>query len=142
MRWPLLLLAVLLVNLPAAHQRWTDHQVAERGEDVQAVVVDLRSSGGSNLVDYRLPAEVDPAQRLFSAAVDDAAYARAERTDQLLVRTIPGEPGSNRPAGEVGNPLLLLVAVGADVILVVVAALLWWRRRRRAADGPDLYDLA
>jgi hypothetical protein len=137
----LILLVVVLVNLPAAHEKWTDHEVAEQGRDVEAVVVDARSTGGRNLVDYTLPEKLDPDVTVFSAAVDDATYRLAVETDRLAVRAVPGKPGANRPDGQVHNPLFLVAALSADVIFVLVALLARHRRRRRAEDGPDLYDL-
>lgn len=142
MRRLLLLLVVVLVNLPAVHQEWTEHRIDSSGRDVLATLVDARSEGGRNLVDYRLPADIDPERRVFSARLDDAAYRAAVAAERLQVRVVPGEPGANRPEGEVGSSLLLAAALGADVILVVVALLFRHRRRRRAENGPDLYDLA
>ncbi|MBO9522793.1 MAG: hypothetical protein J7518_14770 [Nocardioidaceae bacterium] len=137
MRRLLLLLVVVLVNLPAAHEKWTDHELASKGRDVVATVLDGRRTAGSNLVDYRLPRDVDPRQRTFSAALERDAYDRALRTKRLDVRVLPGKPGSNRPAGESGNPLFLVVALGADALLLVVLALAWYRRRRPLApDDP------
>lgn len=142
MRFLLLVFVVVLVNLPAVHQEWTDHRVASRGEDVRAAVIDSRTVDGRHLIDYRLPAEVDPQRTVFSARIDDRAYAAVRATDLITVRVLPGDPGANRPRGEVGDPLLIIAAAVADVILVVVALLTWQRRRRRAANGPDLYDHA
>jgi hypothetical protein len=127
-----LLVAVFLVNLPAGHQAWTDHQLATDGRDVEATVLDARSINGRNLVDYRLPKDVDPAGNRFSASIDDETYRRARASDRLAVRVIPGRPGANRPAGEVSSPLFLVAAIGADAILLLIGAA-WWYRRRTGA---------
>ncbi|RNM12665.1 hypothetical protein [Nocardioides pocheonensis] len=129
MRRLVLLLAVLLVNLPAVHQAWTDHQISRDGRDVEAVVLEARTIQGRHLVDYRLPKDLDPAGRRFSASVDDAAYELARTTDRLAVRVIPGRPGANRPDGEVSSPIFVVAAVGADLVLLLIAGLWWWRRR-------------
>jgi hypothetical protein len=129
-----LLLAVFLINLPAGHQAWTDHQIARDGRDVEAMVLEARTINGRHLVDYRLPEDVDPAGNRFSASVDDAAYELARTTDRLAVRVIPGRPGANRPDGEVSSPIFVVAAVGADVILALLAALWWWRRRVSAGS--------
>ena len=134
MRRLVLLLAVFLVNLPAVHQAWTDHQIASDGTDVEAVVLEARTINGRHLVDYRLPEDVDPAGTKFSASVDEPSYELARDTDRLAVRVIPGRPGANRPDGEVSSPVLVVAAVGADVILLVIGAL-WLHRRRRGADA-------
>lgn len=131
--WPvrrlLLILLVVLVNLPAAHERWTDHEVSAKGRDVVAEVVDGRRTGGRNLVDYRLPSSADPKRTVYSASLERGAYDRAMDTRDLAVRAVPGDPGANRPEGEVANPLFLVVAIGADVMLLVVLALARYRRK-------------
>jgi hypothetical protein len=129
-----ILLAVFLVNLPAVHQAWTDHRIDTEGRDVEAVVLDARTINGRHLVDYRLPHSVDPAGNRFSASLDDTTYDHARSSHRLAVRVIPGRPGANRPAGEVGSPILVVAAVLADVILLLIAAL-WLRRRRHPDDG-------
>ncbi|MFL6003669.1 MAG: hypothetical protein ACJ72P_12730 [Nocardioides sp.] len=134
MRRLVLLLAVILVNLPAVHQAWTDHRIAADGRDVEATVLDARTINGRHLVDYRLPDDLDPGRNTFSARVDDAAYELARESDRLAVRVIPGRPGANRPDGEVSSPLLVVAAVGADAILLVIGGL-WLYRRRRPADA-------
>ena len=125
------LVAVFLVNLPAAHQAWTDHQLATAGRDVEATVLEARAINGRNLVDYRLPEDVDPAGNRFSASIDAEAFRRARASHRLAVRVIPGRPGANRPAGEVSSPLFLVAAAGADAILLLIGAA-WWFRRRTA----------
>ena len=125
------LVAVFLVNLPAAHQAWTDHQLATAGRDVEATVLEARAINGRNLVDYRLPEDVDPAGNRCSAIIDAEAFRRARARHRLAVRVIPGRPGANRPAGEVSSPLFLVAAAGADAILLLIGAA-WWFRRRTA----------
>jgi hypothetical protein len=134
----LLLLLVVLVNLPAAHEKWTDHEVAAKGQDVVATVVHARSRGGSNLVDYLLPRDLDPKQTTFSVALNRDAYDRAVATRHLEVRAVPGKPGANRPEGESSNPLFLVVAISADVILLLVAVLARVRRRRTPEEPEEV----
>jgi hypothetical protein len=137
-----ILLAVFLVNLPAVHQAWTDHRIDTEGRDVEALVLDARTINGRHLVDYRLPEDVDPAGNRFSASLDETTYEHARSSDRLAVRVIPGQPGANRPAGEVGSPVLVVAAVAADVILLVIGGLWLYRRRRPAADSPGQDSLA
>jgi hypothetical protein len=129
-----LLLAVILVNLPAVHQAWTDHRITAEGRDVEATVLDSRTVNGHHLVDYRLPSDVDPDGTEFSARIDDASFARAVSSDVLAVRVLSGRPGANRPEGEVSSPILVVAALGADVIVLVIGAL-WVLRRRRPPDA-------
>jgi hypothetical protein len=132
-----IVIAVLLVNLPAVHQAWTDHRLDTTGREVEAVVLEARTINGRHLVDYRLPEAFDPGRNRFSASVDDATYELARESDRLAVRVIPGRPGANRPDGEVTNSLLVVAAVSADVIWLLIAAM-WWYRRRNPA--PALSD--
>lgn len=139
MRRLVILIAVLLVNLPAVHQAWTDHRIDTEGRDVEAVVLDARTINGRHLVDYRLPHDVDPAGNRFSASLDETTYEHARSSSRLAVRVIPGQPGANRPAGEVGSPILVVAAVAADVILLVIGAL-WLYRRRHPGAAADLAE--
>lgn len=125
-----------MVNLPAVHQAWTDHRIAADGKDVEAIVIDARTINGRHLVDYRLPADVDPAGNKFSASVDKTTYDLARRTDRVAVRVLPGHPGANRADGEVSSPILVVAAVGADLILLLIAAAWLYRRRQGEAPGP------
>jgi hypothetical protein len=106
------------------------------------VVLDARTINGRHLVDYRLPSDVDPAGNRFSASLDETTYERARASERLAVRVIPGQPGANRPAGEVGSPILVVAAVAADLILLVIGALWLYRRRRPAADASGQDSLA
>ena len=139
----MLLLAVFLVNLPFAHQTWTDWQVDRSGRDVEARLLDAQTVGDSFLVDYRLPRSVDPERTRYSARVDEATFERAEETDVLLVRVVPGNPAANRPAGEISNHLFAVVAIIGDLVLLLVGVALYrrWRKRLRfvvaAVDGDE-----
>jgi hypothetical protein len=125
-----IVIAVVLVNLPAVHQAWTDHRIDADGRDVAATVLEARTIQGRHLVDYRLPKDVDPAGHRYSASVDDATYALVRRNNLLPVRVIPGQPGANRPDGEVSSSLLVVAAVSADVILLLIGGMWLYRRRR------------
>jgi hypothetical protein len=128
------LVGVFLVNLPAAHQAWTDRQLAADGVDVEATVLHARTVSGRHLVDYRLPEEVDPAGNRFSASLAAGTFARAEASHRLAVRVIPGRPGANRPEGEESSPIFLVAAIGADAILLLIGAA--WLFRRRPGGPP------
>ena len=130
MRLLVVLVAVFLVNLPAAHQAWTDHQLDGHGVDVEATVLEARTINGRHLVDYRLPRAVDPEGRRFSASLDDETYTHARDSHRLAVRVLTGHSGANRPAGEVSSPLFVVAAAGADAILLLIAGAWLYRRRR------------
>jgi hypothetical protein len=129
-----ILVAVIVVNLPMAHQAWTDHQISADGRDVEATVLDARTIEGRHLVDYRLPRSVDPDGRRFSASIDAETFRHADSSHRLAVRVIPGRPGATRAAGEVSSPIFVVAAVGADAILLLIG-MAWLYRRRLAASA-------
>ncbi len=124
------LVALFLVNLPFAHQAFTDHQINSSGREVEARLLGSRTVEGDHLVEYRLPRAVDPSRTRYSARVDATTYAQARESKVLLVRVVPGKPSANRPVGEIDNALFAVVAISADVVLLVVGVLLWRRWRR------------
>ncbi|MGH3412796.1 MAG: hypothetical protein ACRDPH_06935 [Marmoricola sp.] len=126
----LLLVAVVLVNLPWAHQAWVDHRIDVAGRSVQARVTQARVVDGRPLVQYRLPARVDPGRDRFSARVDVPHFRRARSSGRIPVQVVPGHPADNRPAGEVHSSLFVVVAAIGDVVVAAVVAVLLWRRRR------------
>ena len=123
-------MALFLVNLPFAHQAYTDHQINSSGREVEARLLGSRTVEGDHLVEYRLPRAVDPSRTRYSARVDATTYAQARESKVLLVRVVPGKPSANRPVGEIDNALFAVVAISADVVLLVVGVLLWRRWRR------------
>lgn len=137
-------MAVFLVNLPFVHETWTGHQVAQRGREVQASVLDARPAAGKYFVDYRLPRSVDSRGTRYSAQVDHTTYEQARESHAILVRVVPGKPGDNRPEGYVGNSLLLVVAVIGDLILLLIGVLGYRRLRERvlhtvvSVDGDEV----
>lgn len=136
MRILFVLFLVVLVNLPAAHERWTDHRVATQGRDVAATVLEARGSDGRYLVDYTLPEEIDPDQVRFSASVDAETFDSAQSNQLITVRVIPGEPGANRPEGLVASSLFTVIAITGNAVLVLIGVLTWYRRRN-PGDMPD-----
>lgn len=126
----LFIVVAVLVNLPYAHERWTDHRVETRGVDVAAIVLSEREINGKFLVDYQLPADFDPKKTTYSAAIDRPTYENAQATDRIAVRVVKGDPDANRPLGLVPSSLFKVIAISADVVLLVIAAGFVWRRRR------------
>jgi hypothetical protein len=139
----LLVVAAVLVNLPWAHESWVGHRIDRDGRDVRATLVAHRDVGDRHFVSFRLPADVDPDRRTFSARLDQAHYDAAVAADAVEVRVVPAHPTYNRPAGEVGGNVFLVAAVVGDVVLLGVVAMLWWRRRiNRAGRLADDHQAA
>jgi hypothetical protein len=130
MRLVALLVVVVLVNLPLAHDTWTDHEISSRGREVTATVTETHTLRGSRLVEYKLPKSVDPAGTTYTAQVDEAAFEAAMQGGALAVRVVPGNPSSNRPDAEVPSHLFLIVAAIADLILLAILLLSLTRGRR------------
>jgi hypothetical protein len=122
-----LVVAAVLVNLPWAHETWVDHRIDSAGRGVRATLVAHRDVGDRHFVSYRLPADLDPGKRTFSARLDRAHYDAAVAADSVRVRVVPSHPTYNRPVGEVGGDVFLVAAVVGDVVLLGVIAMLWWR---------------
>lgn len=127
-------LALMLVNLPAVHDALTQREISRAGRTVTAVVLDSRRLDGTGLVDYRLPSTVDPQRTRFSSRLTDDAFTRARETHRLPVRVVPGKPGENRPLGALPDRLFLWVALAADAVLVMVLVLAAVGRRHEEAD--------
>jgi hypothetical protein len=139
-----LLVALFLVNLPFVNEARTNRELARSGQDVEASVIDASHSGGSYLLDYRLPRSVDAKQDRYSARVDRATYERARESDALRVRVVPGKPAINRPAGAISSNLFTVVAVLGDILLLTVGLFVYrrWRVQSRHrvidVDGDDV----
>lgn len=127
----LILLVAVVVNVPWAHQRWSEHQLDTRGTDVEARVVASGEVNGRYFLDFTFARTVDPERERFGARVDEQTWQRARASEVLAVRVLPGDPATNRPEGEVTTPVLGWVAFGSDLILLLVVVLWWLPRRRR-----------
>ncbi|MDP3894787.1 hypothetical protein [Nocardioides sp.] len=136
----LLLIAVVavMVNLPLVHSTWTAWRVDGSGVEVVASVTDTREVGDdAYLVEFLLPRDTDPEERLWTAEVDEATYDDAVATDQVDVRVLPDRPAAHRVDGEVTSRLPLVVTVLADV-LMLLALVLVWRYGGRGLGRPEL----
>ena len=156
-------LMLVVLTFPLVSTLLTRARVERQGVDVTASVLKATRNGDSYLVAFRLPKNIDPDQRNFSAEVDRAAYLEASTTDRIGVRVLEDRPTAHRVEGEVTSRTPWVLTIGADLLVLVVG--LWWvkvgRRRppvRLAADadlepaehagpgtltstGADLYEL-
>ena len=118
-RIALVVLMLTIVNLPLAHSSWTRWRVAHDGVMVTGTVTETASStDGNGLVAFRLPADVDPAQRSWTVRVDGSTYDEARDTGRVQVRVVPGDPAAQRVSGQASSPVGLVIALLADVILL------------------------
>lgn len=128
-----LAVAAVLVNLPLVHSTWTTNRIQRDGVEVTATVTDHRAAGDGNVVQFELPADVDPAQATRQVQVDDATYDEAVASGELAVTVLPGDPEQLVVEGEAGNGVLLVLTLLVDLLLLLVALLLWRVGRGR---GP------
>jgi hypothetical protein len=130
-RVAVLAVVLFLVNLPFVHETLIERRVQRYGEDTTATVVEARRVGQGTYLDVRLPDPPPgtPADSTVPVRVDRATWDAARRSRTVPVRVVPGDPGSFRVEGQVGNRLFAVMALGADA-LAVLAAVVWWRRRR------------
>lgn len=122
----IVLLAV--VNLPFLHGAWVGRDVERNGVDVTATVLSSRGSDDGGLVEFRFDDVVDPAQDVWTAALDGDAFRLAESSESVQVRVVPGSPERYRVAGAQGAGVLVALTVFADVVLVIALVLVLRRR--------------
>lgn len=137
----LAVVAVVLVNLPWAHDAWVQHQLDTSGVHTIATIVEHSQKRGQNFVSFRFSRTIDPRQHLYDAVVTDRAYQQATATGRLPATVLKGSPSANRVQGEItGSQVIVIAAVGdAIIVLVVTFTLLrrrrWSRFRVLAVDG-------
>ncbi|MGN6722290.1 MAG: hypothetical protein ACTHJM_06735 [Marmoricola sp.] len=126
----LAVVAVILVNLPWAHDAWVQHQLDSSGVHTKVTIVEHTHKRGQNFVSYRFARSIDPQQRLFAAVVSDRAYREATTTGRLPATVLKGSPASNRVEGEVTGSQVIVIAVVGDAIIVLLVGFSLLRRRR------------
>ena len=123
-------LAVILVNLPWAHDAWIQHQLDSSGVHTTATIVEHTQKSGQNFVSFRFSRAIDPRQHLYDAVVSDQAYREAVTTGRLPATVLKGSPGSNRVEGEQTGFQVIVIAVIGDAIIALLLTFTLWRRRR------------
>lgn len=147
MRWRRILLiafALALINIPYASHVWQLHRAATDGIQVTATVVGVTTSGGTSLVDFRLPTSVDSQQSVREVKVDEATGAEAGRTHQLDVRILSGHPSVFHVDGQIRSWGGAWVTGSADVLILLMIVLSWrlgGRLRRPALEAVALADV-
>lgn len=126
----LAVVAILLVNLPWAHDAWVQHQLDSSGIHTSVTVVHHTEKRGQNFISFRFSPSVDPKQHLYDAVVDGHAYRKATTTGHLGATFLQGSPASNRVEGEVtGSQVIVIAVIGNAIILLILGFVI--RRRRR-----------
>lgn len=127
------LLTLLLLALPLAYwnvatfRQWSQaRQLQTQGQDVEALVVQARTSRGTRgivenfNVDYRLPPNLDPSGQVHAVQVDQETFRQAQRTQRIKVRILPDHPQIQQAVGGSPTPWMLLLCVAADLALLAL----------------------
>jgi len=130
----LMVLVAALVNLPVVHSTWTAWRVDRSGVEVVGTVTDTSKANDAFFVEFQMPRDSDPDQRLWTAQVDEPTYDEAVASEQVRVRVLPGRPAAYRVEGEVTSRLGLVVTIFVDLLLLLAAALVWRPGGRERAE--------
>jgi hypothetical protein len=128
-------LALVVINVPYLVHQWQLHRVRSDGIQVTATVVSSGTAGDDVVLGFRLPASVDPDQKVRTARVDAAAGAAAEKAGEVDVRVLEGHPAVYELEGQQRGHAATVFTLGADV-LVLLLILLSWRLGGRLRRPP------
>jgi len=79
----IVVVALLVINVPYAVHQWQLHRVGSDGISVTATVVSTDVTGDDVVVSFKLPASVDPDQKVRTARVDAKHGAAAAASGAL-----------------------------------------------------------
>jgi len=122
------MVVVLLVPLVATLV--TRSRIERSGAEVAATVLDTTRNGESYVVAFRLPEDVDPDQRTYSATVERASYEKATESKQITVKVLDGRPEAHLVEGEIHSTAPYVVT-GVSLAIVLLVGLWWVRVGRR-----------
>jgi len=140
----LIVLALLVINVPYALYSWQQHRVATSGDKVTATVVAVHEAGDDSDVAFRLPASVDDEQKTRSVRVHRDVAVEAERTQQIEVRVLDGNPDAFHVDGQIrgwGGLILTLVADALILLMILLSWRLGGRIRRPTLVGIAVEDV-
>jgi hypothetical protein len=109
-----------------------ERRYAAEGKSVEARIVakriDEAQRGGRSRTEYVALYRFDApegAKGEGRAVLEVAAWEAARPGDRLAVRYLPGEPGSNRPAGEGGWAYGIIISIVGPLFALIGAFLAW-----------------
>ena len=147
-RWGRLVVVVFalaIINVPYGLHEWQQHHAATDGVRVTATVVGVTAAGDDAVVSFRFPQDVDQKQTVRTVKVHHGVGVRAERSHELEVRVLKGQPGAFYVDGQVRSWVPLIVTLVADALIALLVVLAWRRRgrfRRPTLVGVALEDLS
>lgn len=122
----IVVVALIVINVPYAVHQWQLHRVGSDGIPVTATVVSADVTGDDVVLGFKLPAGVDPDQKVRNARVDAAHGAAAATSGEVEVRVLKGHPAVYELDGQKRSHGATIITVGAD-LLVLLMILLSWR---------------
>jgi hypothetical protein len=140
----LIAFVLLVINVPYALHEWDLHRAATDGVRVTATVVGVDPAGDDAVVSFRLPQSVDDQQTLRRVKVNRTVGLDAQRTKQLEVRVLKGNPAVFHADGQVRSNAGLVLVLVADALVVGMLLLSWrlgGRIRRPTLDGVAHEDV-
>ena len=109
-----------------------ERRYAAEGKSAEARIVSKRideaQRGGRSRTEYVALYRFDTpegAKGEGRAVLEVAAWEAARPGDRLAVRYLPGEPGSNRPAGEGGWAYGIIISIVGPLFALIGAFLVW-----------------
>jgi hypothetical protein len=136
--------ALVVINLPYLLHQWQLHRLGSEGIQVTATVVSSGTAGDDVVLGFRLPADVDPGQKVRTARVDAAAGRAAEKAGEVDVRVLEGHPAVYELEGQQRSHAATVFTLGADVLVLLLILLSWrlgGRLRRPALVAVALGDV-
>lgn len=140
----IVVLVLLVINVPYAVHQWQLHRVGSDGISVTATVVSTDHAGDDVVLGFRLPASVDPDQKVRTARVDAAAGAAAEKSGEVDVRVLKGHPAVYELDGQKRGHGATVLTLGADLLVLLMIVLSWrlgGRMRRPSLVAVALGDV-
>lgn len=137
-------LALVVINVPYLLHQWQVHRLGSDGIQVTATVVSSGTAGDDVVLGFRLPADVDPGQKVRTARVDAAAGRAAEKAGEVDVRVLEGHPSVYELEGQQRSHAATVFTLGADVLVLLLIVLSWrlgGRLRRPALVAVALGDV-
>jgi hypothetical protein len=140
----IVVVALLVINVPYAVHQWQLHRVGSDGISVTATVVSTDVTGDDVVVSFKLPASVDPDQKVRTARVDAKHGAAAAASGEVEVRVLKGHPAVYELEGQKRGDASTIVTVVADLLVLLMILLAWrlgGRLRRPALVAVALGDV-
>jgi hypothetical protein len=147
-RWTRVLLVafvLIVINVPYGLHEWQLHRAATEGERVTATVVGVTRAGDDAEVAFRLPRDVDDAQKVRTVKVHRDVGLTAQQTRELDVRVLRGHPDVFHVDGQVRGWAGLVIALLADAFVVLMLLLSWrfgGRLKRPTLVGIAVEDVS